>query len=40
MTGQRVGVGTSEICRRVAVTRPTVGAWKRRYAAEGVGGLT
>jgi hypothetical protein len=32
---QRVGVGTSEICRRVSVTHPTVGAWKRRYAAEG-----
>jgi hypothetical protein len=28
------------ICRRVAVTRPTVGDWKRRYAGEGVGGLT
>jgi hypothetical protein len=40
MTGQRVGVGTREICRRVAVTRPTVGDWKRRYAGEGVGGLT
>lgn len=33
------GVGTNEICRRVGVTRPTVGAWKRRYAVEGLGGL-
>lgn len=33
------GVGTNEICRRVGVTRPTVGAWQRRYAVEGLGGL-
>ena len=33
------GVGTNEICRRLGVTRPTVSAWKKRYAAEGVGGL-
>src|SRR3954452_9690201 len=33
------GVGTNEICRRAGVTRPTVGAWKRRYVAEGIGGL-
>jgi len=33
------GLGTGEIVRRVGVSRPTVIAWKRRYAAEGVGGL-
>src|SRR5512135_2215377 len=33
------GVGTNEICRRVGVTRPTMGAWQRRYAVEGLGGL-
>src|SRR3954462_15937144 len=33
------GVGTNEICRRAGATRPTVGAWKRRYAAEGLGGV-
>src|SRR5512142_1179986 len=33
------GVGTNEICRRLGVTRPTVSAWKKRYLAEGVGGL-
>src|SRR5512135_1886809 len=33
------GVGTNEICRRVGVTRPTVGAWQRRYAVESLGGL-
>src|SRR5512135_531366 len=33
------GVGTNEICRRLGVTRPTVSAWKKRYAAEGVGSL-
>jgi transposase len=33
------GHGTNEIARRVGVSKPTVIAWKRRYAAEGVGGL-
>src|SRR3954462_5029712 len=33
------GVGTNEIVRRVGVSKPTVIAWKKRYAAEGVGGL-
>ncbi len=33
------GLGTNEIVRRVGVSKPTVIAWKRRYAAEGVGGL-
>ncbi len=33
------GVGTSEIVRRVGVSKPTVIGWKRRYAEEGVGGL-
>ena len=33
------GVGTNELVRRVGVSKPTVIAWKRRYAAEGVGGL-
>src|SRR5512144_518222 len=33
------GVGTNEICHRLGVSRPTVSAWKKRYAAEGVGGL-
>ena len=33
------GVGTNEIVRRVGVSKPTVISWKRRYAAEGVGGL-
>ena len=33
------GVGTNEIGRRVGVSKPTVIGWKRRYAAEGVGGL-
>jgi transposase len=33
------GVGTNEIARRVGVSKPTVISWKRRYAAEGVGGL-
>ena len=32
-------VGTNEIARRVGVSKPTVIAWKRRYAADGVGGL-
>ncbi len=34
------GVGTNEIVRRVGVSKPTAIAWKRRYAAEGIGGLT
>ena len=33
------GVGTSEIVSRTGVSKPTVIAWKKRYAAEGVGGL-
>src|SRR5215216_3697398 len=33
------GVGTNEISRRVGVSKPTVIEWKRRYVAEGVGGL-
>src|SRR5438046_6700141 len=33
------GAGTNEIVRRTGVSKPTVIAWKRRYAAEGVGGL-
>ena len=33
------GVGTNEIVRLVGVSKPTVISWKRRYAAEGVGGL-
>ena len=33
------GVGTNEIVRRVGVSKPTVIAWKRRYAAEGLAGL-
>jgi transposase len=33
------GLGTNEIVRRVGVSKPTVIAWKRRYLAEGVGGL-
>jgi Winged helix-turn helix len=33
------GLGTSEIVRRTGVSKPTVIAWKRRYAAEGIGGL-
>jgi len=33
------GLGTSEIVRRTGVSKPTVIAWKRRYMAEGVGGL-
>jgi transposase len=32
-------VGTNAICRRVGVSKPTAIGWKRRYAAEGVGGL-
>ena len=33
------GVGTNEIVARVGVSKPTVIAWKRRYASEGVAGL-
>jgi len=33
------GVGTSEIVRRVGVSKPTVIGWKRRNAAEGLAGL-
>ena len=33
------GVGTNEIVARVGVSKPTVIAWKKRYTAEGLGGL-
>jgi transposase len=33
------GVGTTEIVRRVGVSKPTVIGWKRRYASEGIAGL-
>ena len=33
------GVGTNEIVHRVGVSKPTVIAWKRRFAAEGIAGL-
>jgi transposase len=33
------GIGTNEIVRRAGVSKPTVIAWKKRYAAEGIGGL-
>src|SRR5262245_18995591 len=33
------GVGTNEIVARVGVSKPTVIAWKKRYAGEGVAGL-
>ena len=33
------GIGTNEIVRRTGASKPTVIAWKKRYAAEGVGGL-
>jgi transposase len=33
------GVGTNEIVQRVGVSKPTVIGWKKRYAAEGIGGL-
>jgi len=33
------GLGTSEIVRRVGVSKPTVIGWKRRYASEGLAGL-
>ena len=34
-----VGVGTNEIVHRVGVSKPTVIAWKKRFAAEGIAGL-
>ena len=33
------GVGTTEIVRRVGLSKPAVIGWKRRYAAEGIAGL-
>jgi hypothetical protein len=33
------GVAVTEIVERVGVSEPTVIGWKKRYAAEGVGGL-
>jgi transposase len=33
------GVPVKEIVERVGVSKPTVIAWKKRYAAEGIGGL-
>jgi transposase len=33
------GAGTNEIVRVTGVSKPTVIAWKKRYAAEGIGGL-
>src|SRR3954462_11902918 len=33
------GIGTNEIVDRVGVSKPTVIAWKKRYAAEGIAGL-
>src|SRR6478735_3979830 len=33
------GVGTNEIVSRVGVSKPTVIAWKKRYAAAGIAGL-
>jgi transposase len=33
------GIGTSEIVRRVGVSKPTVIGWRRRFAAEGIAGL-
>ena len=33
------GLGTNEIVARVGVSKPTVIAWKKRYAAEGIAGL-
>ena len=33
------GVGTNEIVRRTGASKPTVIAWKKQYAAEGIGGL-
>ena len=33
------GVGTNEIVDRVGVSKPTVIAWKKRYAGAGIAGL-
>jgi transposase len=33
------GLGTNEIARWTRLSKPTVIGWKRRYAAEGIGGL-
>ncbi len=33
------GVAVKEIVERVGVSKPTVIAWKKRYATEGIGGL-
>jgi transposase len=33
------GAGTNEIVARTGASKPTVIAWKKRYAAEGLGGL-
>ena len=33
------GAGTGEIVERVGVSKPTVIAWRKRYVAEGIGGL-
>ena len=33
------GTGTNEIVARTGASKPTVIGWKKRYAAEGVGGL-
>src|ERR1035441_3099629 len=33
------GAGTNELVRVTGVSKPTVIAWKKRYAAEGIGGL-
>jgi Winged helix-turn helix len=32
------GAGTNEIVHMTGVSKPTVIAWQRRYAAEGIGG--
>src|SRR4249919_1910797 len=33
------GAGTGETVERVGVSKPTVIAWRKRYVAEGIGGL-
>jgi Winged helix-turn helix len=33
------GLGTNEIARRTGASKPKVILWKKRYAAEGIGGL-
>ena len=33
------GIGTNEIVRRTGASKPAVILWKKRYAAEGIGGL-